>query len=338
MAFLYSEQTWITDRSCARPDESNILIENGTLKLFAKEEKYLEIDTFTGATIVSKMKLRNVRIEIGARKPTGKLGLTASVTLFKTQSKNLYGNLLGQVDIVKFADNHLGFNMYYSTLTGRSKVIRVDDFFSDPEQLINFSIEWNENYIAWFVNERVIDQVNRTEDSYGIKLLPHHQRLDLLFEDSFYLMFHIGVHSYNIKVKNEDGHVTYMNNLKWERPWLEIDYVRVYSNGENSIVDFDSDEHGQLNESSLLLYYIIIPMVVLFSILVIAFILAVRKLKEQKEKIEQVQIEMTYDDIDLKDDIYDNYDYAKIEENDYEQGYSVIDECYKEKRVYVEIN
>ena len=122
----------------------------------------------------------------------------------------------------------LNAKINYGIGESHSQIIPVAHLLNDRDQFIVVAIEWDETSIIWFLNERAYYQANRSMESYARSIIPTEKSLKLPFENAFYLMFHIGVEPFSYPVYLKDEFDDYNKSLSWERPCLEIDYIRVY--------------------------------------------------------------------------------------------------------------
>ena len=238
-----------SELSCDVNDSDDIVIIDKNLRLYARNKKYLSRN-YTGVTLISKVKFQNVVIRINVKRPLGK-SITAAISLVLTDNENEYGNILGQVDIARFHTNNLTeFGIKYAP--GHSHNHLFMDNFRDQDEMITYWIKTDETLIEWPVSNKLIYQVNRNMDSQGNHLHYDEKISALPFDKPFYLMLHVGVESPNMYSENQDelddddldqdqdelddeDLDQDQDKSNWERPYMEISSIEVYSVSENSV-------------------------------------------------------------------------------------------------------
>ena len=113
---------------------------NNTRKLHAMEEAFLG-EKYKGVTIASRIKFRNVRVEIRVKKLLGTLGLVGQLSLFITDKENQFGEIEGKVDIAEFDSiGKLKAKINYGKGESHTQIIPVVHFLNDYDQFIVVAI------------------------------------------------------------------------------------------------------------------------------------------------------------------------------------------------------
>ena len=207
------------------------------------------------------------------------------------------------MDIARFHENNLTeFGLRYGP--GHYHNYSFFDKFRDQDGLQLYEIKWNENLIQWTVNYKVIYQATRKMDSQGNSLSYDNKTSTLPFDKPFYLMLHVGVNS-----EKQLG-------ANWKRPYMEIGYIRIFSNGENHKIILKKDENPNMRSvesAGSNVYYIVIAFISLLILIAFLFFLAYMRLGNKRGKIAQANIELFYGKVD------DNHEYEEINDNVYQK-------------------
>lgn len=197
-------------------DSKNIRIENGNLLIEAHKDS-LGGRAYTSTRIVSRKKGDWLygRIEVKAKLPKGK-GTWPAIWMLSTDWK--YGGwpVSGEIDIME----HVGFDpgVVHGTLhsdkynhikqTQQEGKIMVPDC---QDAFHIYAVEWEENEIRFFVDDKMYHQVNRKpqDDFHGWP-----------FDQPFHLIM-------NIAVGGNWGGMQGVDETIWPQR-MEVDYVRVY--------------------------------------------------------------------------------------------------------------
>jgi beta-glucanase (GH16 family) len=202
-----NELQYYTDRP------ENIIVENGMLKITAREELYLGT-SYTSARILTKGKYEKKygRIEARIKLPWGK-GLWPAFWMIGANSDTVIWPQCGEIDIMEYLGNqptkvfgsvhgpgYSGGNSVSQTFT-----LQSDRFDTDFHI---FGIEWGENYINYYVDDVLYNQITPA-DVTG----------EWVFNQPFYIILNIAVGG------NLPGSPN--NDTVFPQTML-VDYIRVY--------------------------------------------------------------------------------------------------------------
>jgi len=191
----------------------NITVENGNLKITAAKELYLG-SSYTSARILSKGKFEQKygRIEARIKLPWGK-GIWPAFWMLGANSDTAIWPECGEIDIMEYLGNkptqvfgsvhgpgYSGGNAVSQTFT-----LRNDRFDNDFHI---FGIEWGENYINFYVDNVLYNQI-KPADVSG----------EWVFNQPFYLILNVAV----------GGNLPGSPNNETVFPQtMLVDYIRVY--------------------------------------------------------------------------------------------------------------
>lgn len=195
----------------ARPE--NVVVENGNLKITARQELYLG-SSYTSARILTKGKFEQKygRIEARIKLPLGK-GLWPAFWMLGANSDTVLWPQCGEIDIMEYLGDKptqvLG-SVHGPGYSGGSAVstkftLKNDRFDTDYHI---FGIEWGENYINYYVDDVLYNQITPADVSG-----------EWVFNQPFYIILNVAV----------GGNLPGTPNSETVFPQtMLVDYVRVY--------------------------------------------------------------------------------------------------------------
>lgn len=195
--------------------QENISLENGVLRLHAKQVS--GDSAFTSAKITTKNKIdwKSGYLEVNAKLPTG-IGTWPAIWLLPTTQSAMDWPLDGEIDIME----HVGYNpgWVYGTIhtkaynhiigTQKSDSILVDNFNTDFNK---YGLLWNDSTLEWYVNEKLFNKINRAQTD---------QKAEWPFTTDFHLIL-------NFAVGGNWGGRFGIDSTAFPQTF-EIDYVRLY--------------------------------------------------------------------------------------------------------------
>lgn len=202
-----NELQYYTDRP------ENIVVENGVLKITARQESYMG-SGFTSARILTKGKFQQKygRIEARIKLPWGK-GLWPAFWMLGADIDTNSWPACGEIDIMEYLGNDpttvLGtvHGPGYSGGESISKSYSLTNSRFDTDFHV-FGIEWGEDYINYYVDDVLYNQVKR-EDVTG----------EWVFNKPFFIILNMAVGGNLPGSPNQD--------TVFPQEML-VDYVRVY--------------------------------------------------------------------------------------------------------------
>lgn len=202
-----NELEYYTDRS------QNIKIEDGMLKITATKESYLGSE-YTSARILTKGKFEQKygRIEARIKMPWGK-GLWPAFWLVGANSETVSWPQCGEIDIMEYLGN-MPTSVFgtvhgpgYSGGEAITKTYALQNSRFDTDFHV-FGIEWGENYINYYVDDVLYNQIT-PKDVSG----------EWVFNQPFYIILNLAV----------GGNLPGRPNTETTFPQtMLVDYVRVY--------------------------------------------------------------------------------------------------------------
>lgn len=202
-----NELQYYTDRP------ENIVVENGMLKITALQGSYLG-SSYTSAKIITKGKFEKKygRIEARIKMPWGK-GLWPAFWMLGSNIDEVSWPQCGEIDIMEYLGDAptkiLGtvHGPGYEGANSISKNYFLTNSRFDTEFHV-FGIEWDENYINFYVDNVLYNQITPTD-------VPG----EWVFNESFYLILNVAV----------GGNLPGSPNAQTTFPQeMLVDYVRVY--------------------------------------------------------------------------------------------------------------
>jgi beta-glucanase (GH16 family) len=202
-----NELQYYTDRP------ENIVVENGVLKITARQESYLG-SGFTSARILTKGKLEKKygRFEARIKLPWGK-GLWPAFWMLGANSDTVLWPQCGEIDIMEYLGSNPttvlgtlhGPGYFGGSAVTKSYSLTGDRFDTDFHI---FGIEWGENYINYYVDDVLYNQIT-PEDVTG----------EWVFDEPFYIILNMAV----------GGNLPGSPNQNTVFPQeMLVDYVRIY--------------------------------------------------------------------------------------------------------------
>ncbi|TRX21606.1 glycoside hydrolase family 16 protein [Flavobacterium franklandianum] len=202
-----NELQYYTDRP------ENIVIENGNLKITARKEAYLG-SAYTSARILTKGKFEQKygRIEARIKLPLGK-GLWPAFWMLGANSDTVLWPQCGEIDIMEYLGSKptqvIG-TVHGPGYSGGEAITKAytlpNDRFDNDFHI--FGIEWGENYINYYVDDVLYNQIT-PKDVSG----------EWVFNQPFYIILNIAV----------GGNLPGSPNSETVFPQtMLVDYVRVY--------------------------------------------------------------------------------------------------------------
>jgi beta-glucanase (GH16 family) len=206
--------------------DTNIFVNNGTLKIRALKENY-ELHEYTSGRVHSQYKgdWKYGRIEAKIKLPEGK-GIWPAFWMLPTE--NTYGTWpnSGEIDIVELVGGGSGDSTIYGTLhvgppwnfsNGSYKL--ENEKFSDNFHV--FAIEWSEETINWYVDDILYSSKSTVDVSTWLP-----------FQERFHVILNLAVGGNWPGAPDE---TTLFPQI------MEVDYVRVYGDPtDQGIVAIDS--------------------------------------------------------------------------------------------------
>ncbi len=210
-----NELQYYTDRS------ENSLVNDGVLKIIAREEEYTDDDgtrSYTSARLRTRYRGDWLygRFEIRAKLPVGQ-GLWPAIWMLPTDW--VYGGwpLSGEIDIMELIGHdpstvhgtlHYGNQWPNNSKSGDSYTIYTSTFDS---QFHTFAVEWDTTEFRWYVD----DQHYQTQDSWFTPAAEY----PAPFDQRFHLLLNVAVGG------NWPGNP---DSTSVFPQTMEVDYVRVY--------------------------------------------------------------------------------------------------------------
>lgn len=201
-----NELQYYTDRS------ENVRVENGHLVIEAKKEEYGGMG-YTSGRIKTKglQEFKYGRIEAKMKMPKGQ-GLWPAFWMLGSNIDSNVWPTCGEIDIMEHVNNaenihgtiHWDYNGY-QTYTGKNK--------SNVEEDHIYAIEWDDESIKWFVDDKQYLEANIKDDINGTDE----------FHKPFFILFNLAVGGNWPQSPNGD--------TKFPAKMM-VDYVRVYEKGK----------------------------------------------------------------------------------------------------------
>jgi beta-glucanase (GH16 family) len=194
-----------------RPE--NIISEDGMLKISARKESYMG-SSYTSAKIISKGKFEQKygRIEARIKLPWGK-GIWPAFWMLGSDFETVSWPQCGEIDIMEYLGNNP--TTVFGTVHGpgyaggqsisKSYTLKNSRFDTDFHV---FGIEWGENYINYYVDDVLYNQVTPAD-------VPG----EWVFNKPFYLILNVAIGG------NLPGNPTEQTVFPQQ---MIVDYIRVY--------------------------------------------------------------------------------------------------------------
>lgn len=188
---------------------------------------------FTSGRIQLKHGFTFGRFEIRAKLPAGK-NLFPAIWMLPCNNTYGKGPASGEIDIMEYRGerNHTiqgtihfgGFGLNY-TSKAKVKTYPEIDFSKDWH---TFAVEWNKTDIKWFVDDDNYHSEDINKMMWSGKGENPYTKNGQPFDIPFYLILNVAVGGRYFP-ENVYGHkVTVEEARKWEKPSMEIDFVKVY--------------------------------------------------------------------------------------------------------------
>ena len=188
----------------------NILVENGSLKIIAKREKYLNKD-FTSARIVSKnlFDFMYGKIEVRAKLPKGG-GTWPAIWMLGSNFDQVDWPTCGEIDIMEhdgFKEGKIHTTVHRANENGDPVYFTsiANDIKNVSEEFHVYSSKWTSQALTFYIDEIAV--YSYTNQSY----FPYNQKFFII------LNLAIGGNFVGNKVIDE-----------FQSAVMEVDYVRVY--------------------------------------------------------------------------------------------------------------
>ncbi len=194
-----------------RPE--NIVVENGMLKITAKQELYMG-SGYTSARITSKGKIEKKygRIEARVKLPWGK-GIWPAFWMLGANSDTVIWPQCGEIDIMEYLGNNptTAFGSLHGPgYSGANSITKnyslTNDRFDTGFHV--FGIEWGKNYINYYIDDVLYNQ-----------LTPADVPGEWVFNEPFYIILNVAV----------GGNLPGSPNSETSFPQsMYVDYIRIY--------------------------------------------------------------------------------------------------------------
>jgi len=195
----------------SRPE--NIVVENGMLKITAKQELYMG-SGYTSARITSKGKIEKKygRIEARVKLPYGK-GIWPAFWMLGANSDTVLWPQCGEIDIMEYLGNNptTAFGSLHGPgYSGANSITKnytlVNDRFDTGFHV--FGIEWGKNYINYYIDDVLYN-----------RLTPADVPGEWVFNEPFYIILNVAV----------GGNLPGSPNSETSFPQsMYVDYIRIY--------------------------------------------------------------------------------------------------------------
>jgi beta-glucanase (GH16 family) len=202
-----NELQYYTDRP------ENITVENGMLKITARQELFLG-SSYTSARIITKGKLEQKygRIEARIKLPLGK-GLWPAFWMLGSNFDTVGWPQCGEIDIMEYLGNQPTKILGTVHGPGYSGGEAVSKYYTLPNSRFDtdfhiFGIEWGENYINYYVDDVLYNQIT-----------PADVNGEWVFDQPFYIILNMAV----------GGNLPGQPNGETSFPQtMLVDYIRIY--------------------------------------------------------------------------------------------------------------
>ena len=201
--FLNKEELIFGEGFGYKHKKLNYTIENGILKLAKCNGQY-----YSRSEVATKATFKLGRIEIRAKRAKHFFFMTDF--LLRPQKSNLGTGLIG----MKLFDLENGSWMFSKIENGRVNVGNKSDISKiNPDEFHTFGFELNDDYINWFIDDRVVYKVSKIDINVKFdywKIFDEDYKLSLIFGERYLETF-----------KWKD--VSHLN-----RDWLEVESIKIY--------------------------------------------------------------------------------------------------------------
>lgn len=205
-------------------DGKNIKLEKGVLIIEARREDVREgnrVFNYTSSRIKteSRFSVKYGKIEARIKVPAGK-GLWPAFWMLGENFRYVGWPMCGEIDIMEFL-GHDKWTVYgslhgpgYSGGQAITKAFRLDVTKDKPftEEFYIFGVLWNENEIAWYVNDKIYHRVTREDIEKRGKIW--------VFDQPFFIILNLAVGG------NWPGYPDFNTPFPAR---MYVDYVRVYA-------------------------------------------------------------------------------------------------------------
>lgn len=211
-------------------DGRNIKLENGFLIIEARREDIREgsrVFNYTSSRIKteSRFSVKYGKIEARIKVPSGK-GLWPAFWMLGENFRYVGWPMCGEIDIMEFL-GHDKWTVYgslhgpgYSGGQAITKAFRLDVTKDKPftEEFYVFGVLWNEDEIAWYVNDKIYHRVTKEEIEKRGRIW--------VFDQPFFIILNLAVGG------NWPGYPDFTTPFPAR---MYVDYVRVYAlrNGDD---------------------------------------------------------------------------------------------------------
>ena len=248
---------------CYTNRSDNVLVQEGLLKLFAKPEKYQGRDYTSGRIHAAGQGWTFGFFEARARLPKGKHLWPA---IWMVPASGVYGPWpsSGEIDIMESRGQRV-FSMestihFGASRSDRSKIgTKMLDFPFDFSQDFHvFGFEWTNRSMTWYLDgiryfEIPTDRWFITDK--GTRMYNHS---GAPFDQSFKWILNVAVGG-GYFPKDTYGDISWEEAIKWEKPFMEVDWVRVFKKMPISTVYVDHEATSATTESSTIDYSSLLP-------------------------------------------------------------------------------
>lgn len=220
-----NEQQFYTDK--------NVTVNDGVLTISARHENYSdEIQgnfEYTSSRLSTQYKFSTCggRIEVRSRCDSGK-SLWPAIWMLPEDS--LYGGWAasGEIDIMEgwgSTPEKICGTIHFGDLWPNNTYLTNDYFFENSDSTENwhtYAIEWDENYIRWYVDDVLYSEQNEWYSANRKSPAP--------FDQNFYLILNLAVGGHFDGVNGIYGDSSIFENGEKQ---FQIDYIRVYKNTQS---------------------------------------------------------------------------------------------------------
>jgi len=222
---------------CYTNRTENVRVSNGILELIARPEKYEERDYTSGRVHSSGQGWTYGFFEARARLPRGKHLWPA---IWMVPSSGVYGPwpMSGEIDIME-ARGQDTYRMestihYGAARTDRSKIgTSMMDFpFDLSDDFHVFGFEWNNSSMSWYFDGIKYFQVPTDKWFITDKGSRVYSHPGAPFDQNFKWILNVAVGG-GYFPKTTYGDISWEEAVNWEKPFMEVDWVRVFQKNIN---------------------------------------------------------------------------------------------------------
>ncbi|CAG2173983.1 unnamed protein product [Oppiella nova] len=223
----YSSGAWTTNNEL-QYYASNTRVEKGHLIIEAKAEEK-DGRHFTSARLTSKKAWTYGKFECRARLPKGK-HLWPAIWLMPQNNEAASG----EIDIMEYrgqrTDTIAGALHYGGVAPDTvSKVTKDRKFSTDFSATFHtFGLTWDKNHIKWFLDGNEFHTENINRDMWSGNGTNPYKHKGEPYNKDFHWILNIAVGGKFFPEKVFGPQVTASEATKWEKPTMEVDWLRVY--------------------------------------------------------------------------------------------------------------